>query len=160
MNVQSSLIWELLCYKFKLRHNITESTKNICCAKGEGAVDHSTVTRQMEKFHLRCKNLDDQARSYILKTMSQRQIWWITLEEYQARSSSHNPELFITFTTLTKTSGAAKLCHMLPKYSKHFWLTLVLYLFFFTFISPKNLPRIKRKALKRLEEINKMDIFP
>ena len=52
-----------MLYNFKLGHNITESTKNICCAaKGEGAVDHVTVTRWFKKFCSVCKNLNDQAR--------------------------------------------------------------------------------------------------
>ena len=39
MNMHSSLILELMFYKFKLGHNAVKATKNICCAKGEGAVD-------------------------------------------------------------------------------------------------------------------------
>ena len=45
MNMQHSLIWVLMLYKLKLVHNATELTKNICCAKSESAVNHSTVTR-------------------------------------------------------------------------------------------------------------------
>ena len=45
MNVQFSLIQELMVYELKLDHNAAETTKTICYAKGEGAVDHSTVTR-------------------------------------------------------------------------------------------------------------------
>ena len=33
MNVQHSLIQELMFYELELNHNITEATKNICCAK-------------------------------------------------------------------------------------------------------------------------------
>ena len=62
INIQCNLIQELMLYKFKLVHNATEATKNICCAKGKGAVDHSSVTRGFKKFRLGCKNLDDQAR--------------------------------------------------------------------------------------------------
>ena len=43
MNVQHSLIWELMLCGFELDHNVTEAMKNICYAKGEGAVDHSMV---------------------------------------------------------------------------------------------------------------------
>ena len=39
MNVQLSLIEELLLYEFKLDHNVTEITKNVCHAKIEGLVD-------------------------------------------------------------------------------------------------------------------------
>ena len=45
-----------------------EAAENICCAKGEGTVDHSTVTIWFKKFHLDYKNLD-QAGSDKSKTM-------------------------------------------------------------------------------------------
>ena len=41
MNIQYSLILELMFYNFKLGHNVTEVTKNISCVKGESAVDQS-----------------------------------------------------------------------------------------------------------------------
>ena len=59
MNVQMSLIRELLLYEFELDHNEAKGTKNICCVKGEGAFDHCTVTRWFKKFLSSCKNLDD-----------------------------------------------------------------------------------------------------
>ena len=37
MNVPHSLIQKLMLYKFKLGQNTAETTKNICCAKCEGA---------------------------------------------------------------------------------------------------------------------------
>ena len=61
INVQCSLILELMFYKFELGHNATEATKNICHVKGEGTVDQSTITRSFEKFSSR-KNFDDQDR--------------------------------------------------------------------------------------------------
>ena len=50
MDVQCSLIRELLLYEFKLGHNAAETIKIICCAKGEAAADRSTVTRWLKKF--------------------------------------------------------------------------------------------------------------
>ena len=50
INVQHSLIQELMLYKFELDHNGAEVTKNIHCVKGKGAVDHSTLTRCLNKF--------------------------------------------------------------------------------------------------------------
>ena len=44
MNVQSSLIRELMFNEFKVGHNSMEGTKNVCCVKVEGKVDHSTIT--------------------------------------------------------------------------------------------------------------------
>ena len=40
MNMQSSLIQQIY-EEFKLGHNAIEATKNLCCAKSEGAVDHN-----------------------------------------------------------------------------------------------------------------------
>ena len=45
MNMQHSLIWKLMLYEFKLGYNTMEATKDICCVKDEGVVDHNTVTR-------------------------------------------------------------------------------------------------------------------
>ena len=49
--------------------NIMITTKNICCTKGVGTVDHSSVSRYLKKFCLCCKNFDDQARSGRFKTV-------------------------------------------------------------------------------------------
>ena len=58
-----SLIRELMLSEFELGHNATETTKNTCCAKGGGSVDHNKVTRCFEKFCSVYKNHDYQARS-------------------------------------------------------------------------------------------------
>ena len=50
MKVQHSLIHGLMLYEIKPGHNVAEATKNICCVKGEGVVDHSTVTRWFKNF--------------------------------------------------------------------------------------------------------------
>ena len=50
-------------------YNTTEATKNICYAKGESSVDYSAVSRWLKKFHLGCKNLDEQAKSGRPKTV-------------------------------------------------------------------------------------------
>ena len=52
-----------MLYEFEIVHNTAEGTKIICCAKGEGAVDHSTVTRWFRKFRQNFNNLDEQAKS-------------------------------------------------------------------------------------------------
>ena len=75
MNVQCSLIQELMVYEFELGHNSAEATKNISCAKSEGIVDHSTETRWLNKFCFICKNLNDvQARSGRPKTVDSEAI--------------------------------------------------------------------------------------
>ena len=45
MSVQPGLFLELMLYKFKQSHNTVEAAKNICCSKGDGAINHRTVTR-------------------------------------------------------------------------------------------------------------------
>ena len=39
VTVQCHLIWEFILIKFELGRNARETAKNICCAKGEDAVD-------------------------------------------------------------------------------------------------------------------------
>ena len=51
MNMQYSLIWELVFYEFELGHNATEAAQNISM-RSEGEVDHHTVTGWFKKFHL------------------------------------------------------------------------------------------------------------
>ena len=41
MNMQHSLIWELILYKYELGYNATKTSKNICNAKDEGTVDYN-----------------------------------------------------------------------------------------------------------------------
>ena len=43
MNVQLSVIWELMLYMFKLGYSAAETPKNIYWAKGEDAVVHRKV---------------------------------------------------------------------------------------------------------------------
>ena len=50
MYVQRNLIQQVTLYEFKRGHNAADATKNICCAKDEGAVDHSTITRRLKKI--------------------------------------------------------------------------------------------------------------
>ena len=40
-----------------------EAIENICGVKGEGLVNHCTITRWLGKFRLHCKNLNNQTRS-------------------------------------------------------------------------------------------------
>ena len=76
---------------------------------------------RFKKFHLGCKNLDNQARSGCLKMVdSEVQSHRGKLGEYQKSLASHSPGMFVSFRILAKASGAAKLCFMLPKYCKTF----------------------------------------
>ena len=44
MNMQCSLIQDLMLYEFKLGDNTAGATKNICCVKSQSTVDHRTVS--------------------------------------------------------------------------------------------------------------------
>ena len=39
MNMEHHLIWELRLYELKQGHDPVEITKNVCCMKGEVAID-------------------------------------------------------------------------------------------------------------------------
>ena len=49
--------------------------KNICCVKSEDTVDQDTVIRKIKKFHLGCKNLEDQAKFCRTKTVGSRAVF-------------------------------------------------------------------------------------
>ena len=119
MSVQRSLIQKLMLYMFELCHNIAKATENICCVKGEGSVDHSTVTRGLKKFCLGYKNLNDQAKSIGPKTIDSEAMQQ-AIEANLASSTRRVLGEPVTFTTSAKTSGTAKFCHMLLKYCKTF----------------------------------------
>ena len=63
INVQYCRIHKHMLYKSEVYHNAMEARKDICCVKGEWAIDHSTVTRWLKKIRSGCKYFDDQARS-------------------------------------------------------------------------------------------------
>ena len=63
-----------MLYKFELGQNGMEEIKNICCTKGEGAVDYDTVSRWLKKYWMDCKNLDNQSRSSRPKTVNSKTV--------------------------------------------------------------------------------------
>ena len=64
MNMQCSLIWELTVYEFEQGYKGRETTKNICCAKGEGTVDHNQTGLG------RIKTIDSKARLLAMEANS------------------------------------------------------------------------------------------
>ena len=115
-------------YVFKLGRNALKATKNIYCAKGESAADHSTVTREFKKFCLRCKNLDDQERSGTSQTVDSETVLPAVETNPASRtwrvSLTPRTEWFITGTTSGKASGTTELYLNLLKYCKIFDLPL------------------------------------
>ena len=114
MNMQLSL-HRKFC-KFLQVHTATESTKNICCKKDEGAIDHCTIIWLFKIFYSGCKNVNDQVISerpnYFLGTVHSSK----TTREYQTSSVSHNWGSFFTFPTPAKVSGAVEVYLTWAKY--------------------------------------------
>ena len=107
MYVQRSLIQESMLYKFKLSHNVSEATENICYEKCEGGGYPSALTRRFDKFCKGCNNFDDQVRSSKPKSVDFEAV----LKAMEANSASKQPEsfrriqhsnIFVTFTTMVK----------------------------------------------------------
>ena len=114
-----------MLYNFKLSHDTTEATKNICWTKGKDTVDHGTVTRWMKKFCSGCKNLDNQASSGKPKIMDCE----VALQAIEVNPMSNTLKVsdkLDTFTTFAKASWAAELClSCTSKILQNFWLILV-----------------------------------
>ena len=131
INVQCSLNWEFMLYKFEQSHNAVEATKNVCCAKSESTVDHSKVIRWFKKFCSGCKNVDAQLKSGRSKIMDFKAV----LQVIEANLVSSTWRLFGLFSILQfslvhhlyGSNGnervlhrAVELCFLLPKYGKTF----------------------------------------
>ena len=131
INVQRTLIRELVFYEFKLGHNATEVTKNIC-AKSGGLIDHSTVIRWFKKFLSGCKNLDDQTRLSRFKIVDSEAIVQAIEENLVSNSRRVSGELGISQTSvvrhlhvLGKSTRRRWIVPHVTKILQNFWLTLV-----------------------------------
>ena len=124
VDMQCSLISELILYKFKLSNNAMEATIKTHCEKG--SVDHCTGTKWFKKFRSGCKKLNDQVKSGRPKNVNSEavQIWGVALGEYQRAWYLTINCGFIIFTNLAKAFWAIKLCLTLPKYCITFDLLL------------------------------------
>ena len=136
MNMQCSLIWELVFYGFELGHKTVEEANNISCTKVEGMVDHNTVIRWFRKFCLSHKNLNDKTRSGGPKCMNSDAVLQaieanhqMTLKEYQVSLKSHSPLWFIIFTILAKVyhhrHHVVPLAQISLTLSRHFSLSFI-----------------------------------
>ena len=121
MNIQCSLIQEIMLYKFELGHNAMETTKNIYCMKDENTVHY----RLFKKFCLGCKNLDSQVRSGRPKIIDSQGILQIkeanlVSSTQKASIASHSPMGFIIFMTSANKSGSVKLVSVRKNYEMQF----------------------------------------
>ena len=112
-------------------HNDLETTKNICCVKDEGAVDHATVTRWLQSFCSGCKNLDNQAKSGRPKTVNPGAV----LQAIEANTASStqrvSSELSLLQSSivdhihnLSKNIWSCWIVSHVAKILQNFWLTL------------------------------------
>ena len=65
---------QFMLYEFKPGNNATKTSRNICCAESQGAVNHCKVSRQLKKFRSGCKNFDDQATSGRTKNINSQAV--------------------------------------------------------------------------------------
>ena len=124
-----------------------EATKNIFCAKDQGEVDYSTVTKELKTFRSGCKNVYDQTgqKAWIPRPFSKlsRQTHRVAPGEYLMISVSHSPERFATF----KCNGMQN-CQIVPYVTKtlqNIWQTQVL-----TFLENDNAPTTQRNGFWKL----------
>ena len=113
------VIYEWL-YEFEM-----PPTKNICCVKDSGAVDHCTVTRWFKKCCLGCKNLDDLEKFGKPKTLESETVLQAIIKpgyehsEYLMSFAFHRIVWFITFTTGKKHLQIPNCGLTLPKLLIH-----------------------------------------
>ena len=116
VNVQHSLIWEFMLYKFTLCHKAAEATKNICCAKSEEIIDQSTVTRWFKKFHSGYNSQVRSSRPKIIDSKAMLQaIEANMVNSTQNESGELGISLFclvITFTMSAKTPELPNCTHL------------------------------------------------
>ena len=133
MKVQHTLIRELTLYELELAHNAAEATKNICCVKGEGTVDNSTVTKSFKKFLHGYKYFDDQIRSGRPKTVDSDAVLQAIKVNPRSSPGRVSSELSISqfsvvhhLFDLSKSIRSYWILPHVTKISQNFWLTQLL----------------------------------
>ena len=113
MNMQCSLIRELMVYEFEVGHKSTEATKNICWAKVESAIlDHSTVTKWFKKLRWVHKNLDYQAKLGRPKTID---------SEAMLKAKEVNLESTIRRVSVKLDISESSICIYQPLHTGRIW---------------------------------------
>ena len=127
MNMQHSLITELMLYGVEQSYNTAEVAKNSCCVKSEGAVDHSIEIKWLKKFRLGCKKFDKQmklGRPITEDSMTSLEAIETNLASSTLRVSGKfdlsQSSGVCPLKTSAKAPRVAKLCLRLPKYCKTF----------------------------------------
>ena len=111
-----------MLHKFELGYKDAEIAKNICCAKSESAVDHSTITKCLNRFRSGYKNLDGYVRSGRPKTVdSEAVLQAIEANPGSMRRDWYLSEMsFVIFMTSVEISGASEWGLTLPNYYEIF----------------------------------------
>ena len=99
--------------EFELGHKVAEAAKNICFAKGVGAIDHRTVTRWLKKFLSGFKNFNDHARSSKPQTVDLEAV----LQAVDAKQASCTRRVSGEF-GISQASEAGHLNNLAQKYPK------------------------------------------
>ena len=133
MNMQCSLIQELMVYEIRRCHNAIETSKDIYCAKEEGTVDYSTKTKWFKKSHLGCKNLNDQAKSSRPKTMDSEAVSQVIHANQVSSSQRVLCKLSISQSSvvsylhdLSTSIHSCQIVSQVIEILQNLWLTLVL----------------------------------
>ena len=105
-----------------------EVAENISCLKGKVAVDLTTVTRWLKKFHCVCKNLDNQIRSSRPKTVGSEMMLqaieanlWSSTQRVSGEPDISQISVVCHFHDLSKSFLVDEVCLSLPKYWKMFY---------------------------------------
>ena len=118
LNKHQSLFQEIILWFW----NAAEATKSIWCAKSEGAVNLSTVTtRWYKKFHLGCKNINDQAKLGRPKTIVSKACL-VLLTRHALFSVVHHHHR-----GLYRSIYSCKIVLHITKILQNFWLSLVIF---------------------------------
>ena len=90
---------KIMLYEYELGHNTAELTKNICCVKDEGTVDHGTITRWFKKFYSGYKY---QTRSCKPKSMDSKAMYQLLGENLVSNTWRVSGDLGISLSSVHK----------------------------------------------------------
>ena len=105
-------------YEFELGHKAAEASKNICCAWGESALDHTRVMKWFKKFCSGCKKtIDSKAALQVMETIPASNSWSVSsvigLLHFRVLRHLHN---------IVKRIQNNLIVFQVTKILKNFWL--------------------------------------
>ena len=122
-----------MLYEFKQGHNTAEAMKNICCAKGKGAINHSTVTRWFKKFCSNYKSFNNQVRTCRLKTINSEAVLHVIEANLMSNFWKISRKLNISLSSvvchlhnLVKSFQSCWIMHHVHKILQNIWFILLI----------------------------------